>query len=172
MIGRGHGMSHWSSWDSSRGSVCTLGQFGLFFSCQLVCPSNASILSHNHDFLNFCWSATISLTFETHVIQTLLQRFPRDSWINCRWCCTMLAIAWSAFLNAVYHNIWLCWVPVPLLVAGFSSSISWYTKCIGNTWQLGPYSLNFLRWSVFLSSLQECHTWLATWNFGYSGDRQ
>ena len=82
MIGRGHRMSHWSSWDSSRGSVCTLGQFGLFFSCQLVCPSNASILSHNHDFLNFCWSATISLTFETHVIQTLLQRFLRDSWMK------------------------------------------------------------------------------------------
>ena len=26
MIGRGHRMSHWSSWDSSHGSVCALGQ--------------------------------------------------------------------------------------------------------------------------------------------------
>ena len=50
----------------------------------------------------------------------------------------MLAISWSAFLNAVYHNIWLCYVSVPVLVAKFSTSISWHTKCIRNIWYVFP----------------------------------
>ena len=50
----------------------------------------------------------------------------------------MLDIAWSAFLNAVYHDIWLCCVSIPALVAGFSTSISWHTKCIGNIWYAFP----------------------------------
>ena len=50
----------------------------------------------------------------------------------------MLAISWSAFLNVVYHDIWLCYVSVPVLVAKFSTSISWHTKCIRNIWYVFP----------------------------------
>ena len=35
----------------------------LFFSCQLVCPGNSSVRSHNHNFLNFYWAAAFFLAF-------------------------------------------------------------------------------------------------------------
>ena len=50
----------------------------------------------------------------------------------------MLAIASSIFLNAVYHDIWLCCASVPVLVAGALTSISLHTKCIGNIWHIFP----------------------------------
>ena len=50
----------------------------------------------------------------------------------------MLPIAWSAFVSAVYYNIWLCCVSVPVLVAKYLTSISWHMKCIGNIWYIFP----------------------------------
>ena len=50
----------------------------------------------------------------------------------------MLAIAWNTFLNAVHHDIWLCCVSVPVLVARFSTNISWHTKYIRNIWYIFP----------------------------------
>ena len=46
----------------------------------------------------------------------------------------MLAIAWSAFLNVVHLDIWLCCLSVPVLVVRFLTSISWHTTCIRNIW--------------------------------------
>ena len=57
---------------------------------------------------------------------------------NCIWCCTILAITWSAFLSVVYHDIWICCVSVPVLVAGFLTSLSWHAKCIRIIWYVFP----------------------------------
>ena len=145
MIGRVHRTSHWRSWDNCHGSVCTYPvKVCLFFSCRLFCPGNFSIRSHNQNFLNFYWSAAIFLAFWDQLWQICaMMQFKlffsgclgiTES--NCRWCCTMLAIAWSAFLNAVYHDVWLCCISVYVLVAGFSTSISWYTESIKNIWYI------------------------------------
>ena len=115
-------------------------KFSPFFSCRLICPSHSSIRLHNHNFLNFYWSAAISLAFWDQLWQIcammyfklFFSGFPGITEWNYRWCCTMLAIAWSAFLNAVYHDICLCCVSVLVLIAEFSTSISWQTKFIGN----------------------------------------
>ena len=50
----------------------------------------------------------------------------------------MLTIAWNSFLNVVRHDVWLCCVSVPVLVARFSTNISWHTKYIRNIWYIFP----------------------------------
>ena len=95
-------------------------KFCLSFSGWLVCPGNSSIRSHNHNFLNFYWSAAISLAFWNRFWQIcammsfklFFSSCPGIPEWNCAWCCTMPAIAWSAFLNAIQHDIWLlCFSP-------------------------------------------------------------
>ena len=116
MIGRRHRMSHWSSWDSSRRSVCTLGQFGLLFSCQLAWPSNASILSHNHNFLNFCWSATISLTF----------------WDSCN--SNSLTAVSSGSLNEIVDDVVRCLLSLEVLFSMRSTTISGSVEFLSLCW--------------------------------------
>ena len=57
-----------------------------------------------------------------------------DDVLQCWILPDVLDIAWHAFVSGIYHDIWLCCVSVPVLVAGFLTSISWHAKCIGNIW--------------------------------------
>ena len=79
-----------------------------------------------HNFLRISRPTLANLC--DYLIKTLLLR--TTEW-NFRWYWAMLAIIWNSFFNAAYHNVWLCCIPVPVLVAMFPTTKSWHTKCIG-----------------------------------------
>ena len=123
-------------------------KFYLFFSCWHVCPGNCSIRSHNHNFLNSYWPAAISLTIWDgnlcdDVIQPFFQWLLGDHWMKSE---IMLYNAGYC----LYHNIWLCCVSVPVLVATFSTSISCHTICIGNILYKFP-TFSEVIWLPFLT---------------------
>ena len=149
-------------------------KFCILFSCRLV------ILPYDR-------TAITSLTFIG--LQQFSWHFETDFGKFVRWCDSnsFLEVTRGSLNKIADDVVQCCLLPEVLLLVQCTTisdyavflSLCWWPSIwpvLADTWNVleifGTYSLNFLRWSAFFSSLYECHAWLATWNFRYSGDRQ
>ena len=133
-----------------------------FFLCRLVCPSNPSVQSHNHNFLDFYWSAGISLAF----------------W-NILWriCAMMKLNSFSAVfegsLTEILDDIVHCWLSFKALFSMRRTTIFGSNVFLSLCWKPGfrpalagiqnlsellcTISLHFRRWSlIFCLSVYSC----------------
>ena len=112
-ITRGRRIPRWSSWDSPHESVCTSGQIFLFFpvdlSIHVILPNYCTTITSS----TFIGQPQFSWHFEINLGKFVQWCNSKIFLIGCseiiewswRWFFTILAIIWSAFLRAVYHNI-------------------------------------------------------------------